>query len=269
MQQSMLKTIDIDLLVPRPEVRGRYPKIKAIEMTAASERGLDVFPPVQARQRKDGGFEILSGIRVWLIAQKLGQQQVTALIKEVDEQQAVKEAVADISENGDIVATAKALDELCRAGGLTKTEVGQRYGLSRSAVSNLIRLLDLKDEVLGALSAGKIKEGHARQLIGLSATDQRVILARVVSTGLTVRDVEKLVKALKTPKPNEPTMEPVTQDDAACPEITRIERELSEVVGSPVSLLPLDGGGWRVTIDCFNMEIMDGVMDKLGYHPND
>ena len=223
--------VSVDDLAP-----GQYqPRTKmhksTLEELAQSIKEQGVLQPLVVRRLASGRFEIVVGERRWRAAQLAGISSVPAIVRDLNNDETAKIALIENLQREDLNALdqAKGLMRLQREFNLSQEELGLAVGKSRSAVSNLLRLLNLSTEVQALLEEGKIEMGHARSLLTLNDDQQYALAKRVISESLSVRQCEALAakvsnnkkktsKKTKTPEPN----------------TSSLERELSEIFGSSV-----------------------------------
>jgi ParB family chromosome partitioning protein len=216
--------------------------------------------PVVLRPRAQGGYELIAGERRWRAAQIAGLARIPAVVRDVTDEQASAMALIENIQREDLnpLEEAHALERLKDEFGLTQQQVADAVGKSRVAVTNLLRLLNLTAPVRDMLLAGEIEMGHARALLPLSPLDQER-LARVVATKqLSVRATEALVRSRQQPVPARPA---ARQKDA---DTARLERELSDKVGAPVSIdSNASGRGGRLVISYTSLDELDGILAHL------
>jgi ParB family transcriptional regulator, chromosome partitioning protein len=193
-----LLEVPLDAILPNPrQPRQQFPQ-DALEALARSIREVGVLQPVILRSR-DRGFELIAGERRLRAARLAGLASIPAVIRETDDDtDALREALIENIHREDLgpLELAAALQELLDDLGATQEVVADRLGFSRSHVANTIRLLSLPADVQRLLAQGRIQAGHARALLGLPDDEARSTLAlRVAAEGLSVRQVEDLVKA--------------------------------------------------------------------------
>src|ERR1700761_929961 len=178
-------------------------------------------------------YEIIAGERRWRAAQMAGLSEIPAVIRDVPDEDAVAMALIENiqRENLNPLEEARALLRLIEEFGLTHQAAAEAVGRSRAAVSNLVRLMELADEVKEMLEARRIEMGHARALLGLTARRQQIEVAELVAKkGLSVRDTEALVRRLIAPAGAQKSDSPVVD-----PEIRRLELELADKLGAKVA----------------------------------
>lgn len=174
-----------------------------LEELAESIRQHGILQPILVR-RSPQGFEIIAGERRWRAAQKAGLKTVPVLVDdEVDEGKKLELALVENLQREDLnpIELARGIRRLMETFGLTQEEVAARIGKKRSTVANLLRLLELPEDIQALVAQGTISPGHAKTLLGLPEAEQRALLAEILSRSLSVRDTEKLAKKRKAQKP--------------------------------------------------------------------
>lgn len=194
-------TLRISNIEPRSDQPRKTFEHEALEHLADSIAQFGVIQPIVVRenQNSEGNYEILAGERRWRAAKMAGLSEIPAVILEGDDLKAAQVAVIENVQRQDLnpIEEALAYQTLLDGFHLTQEEVSKQVGKSRSAIANLLRLLDLPDEVLEMVKSGKLSAGHARALLGLKKQDQIPSLAnRIVDKDLSVRDVEKTIRLL-------------------------------------------------------------------------
>jgi len=196
-------------------------------------------PPVAGAPR----FELIAGERRLRAAKLAGLERIPALVRPADEIASLEIALAENVAREDLnaIEEAQAYAALVDEFGLTHARVAELVGRSRVSVTNLLRLLDLPDDVQALIESGSLSEGHGRALLALSDHGERRRIARLVATqGLTVRQVEALVQQLVEDGPQgaAPAARP-----SAGPDFTELGDELYGVVGAPVRIRSGKRGG--------------------------
>jgi ParB family chromosome partitioning protein len=188
------REVAIDMVVPNPgQPRKRFDP-ETIEQLAASMAAVGVIQPLVVHQLADGRYGLIAGERRWRAARQAGLEEVPIVVRDEDEGRRLQTALIENMAREDLnpVEEARACADLVEELGVSKEEVARRLGRSRSAVSNLIRLLDLPDQVLDLLEAGELSEGHGRALLTVKGQDARRALARAaVAGGWSVRELER------------------------------------------------------------------------------
>ena len=235
--------IPLDDLAP-----GQYqPRTKmhksTLEELSQSIKEQGILQPLVVRRLASGRFEIVVGERRWRAAQLAGISTVPAIIRDL---------------NNDETAKIALIENLQREFNLTQEELGAAVGKSRSTVTNLLRLLSLCSEVQSLLEEGKIEMGHARSLLTLSEEVQLQCAQRVISESLSVRECETMVSGLSGVEKKD--TKPQTQRD---PNTVSLEKELSEILGSPVEIKHNKKGTGKLIVSYKNLDALEGVLNKL------
>ena len=219
-----------------------------------------VLQPILVTPSADG-YRLIAGERRLRAAQICGLDRIPALVRSADEGAQLAWALIENLQRSDLNALeeAGAFRQLVDEFGLTHDEVGARVGRSRSAVANTLRLLDLDARVQAALSDGQITEGHARAIAGLpNAAAQAKALSAVVSSGLSVRQTEELVRrSIKAP-PKSTRSAPATRTA----DVERLERGLREALATKVTLNTSRKGG-KITIEYYTQEELERLYEQL------
>ena len=268
--QPVLKT-DTLLEVPVEMCqRGKYQPRRDIDPTsleelAASIRNQGVMQPIILRaiaseSAAEASYEIIAGERRWRAAQLAGLTTVPAVVKDVPDEAAMAMALVENLQREDLNAMeeAYALSRLNQEFGLTHQQVADIVGKSRATVSNTLRLMSLHKDVKLLLENGDLEMGHARALLGLEGAAQVSTAKEVVNRGLSVRQTEALVKSVQAPK-----SEKAAKSDAVDPNISRLQTDLSETLGVPVSFSHSENGRGKLTIKYNSLDELDGILDHI------
>ena len=249
--------------------RGRYQprhdiRQETLEDLADSIRAQGVVQPIVVRPVRDAGdgvrYEIIAGERRWRAAQLAGLKKVPAIVREAPDEAAVAMALIENiqRENLNPLEEASALDRLIREFEMTHQQAAEAVGRSRAAVSNLLRLLELCEEVKALVERRALEMGHARALLGLNDPKVQASAARdVASRGLSVRETERLVKRLQAP-PRKPGPAPVRD-----PNIRRLEGELAEKLGARVTLQHTARGAGKLVVSYNSLDELDGILAHI------
>ncbi len=266
--ESELARLPLDLLQ-----RGRYqPRMdmrpETLATLADSIRAQGVVQPIVVRpigepdERGVQRYEIIAGERRWRAAQQAGLAEIPAIIRQVPDDAAIAIALIENiqRENLNPLEEGRALERLISEFGLTHQQAADAVGRSRAAVSNLLRLLELPPEVCERLEKRELEMGHARALLGLPHRKQQIeVAAVVVRRGLTVRDAESLVRRMVEPAKPAAGGAAVAID----PKIQRLEDELGERLGAPVSIEHARQGHGRVVIRYHSLDELDGILSHF------
>ncbi|MBS1270529.1 MAG: putative chromosome-partitioning protein ParB [Gammaproteobacteria bacterium] len=232
----------------------------ALEELAQSIKTRGIVQPIVARDLEDGGYEIIAGERRWRAAQLAGLETVPVVLRTVpDEAALVISLIENIQrENLNPIEEATGLKRLLDEFGLTHERVAHGVGRSRSAVTNILRLLSLGPVARNLLEEGKLEMGHARALLMLSGDEQDTVARTVTSRRLSVRQTEALVKQIQKKVPARKKKKKATVD----PDVQRLQEELSERLGAGVTIKYSRGRG-QVIIDYHSLEELDGLLSKI------
>jgi ParB family chromosome partitioning protein len=259
-QDGELKYLPVEYLQ-----RGKYQPRRdmdqeALEELAESIRQQGIMQPVIVRELERNKFEIIAGERRWRAAQLAGLDKVPAIIREVEDNAAVAMALIENiqRENLNAMEEAIALQRLQEEFELTQQQVAEAVGKSRSTVTNLLRLIQLTDEVKKMLEHGDLEMGHGRAMLALKP-EQQIQAARLVeSRSLSVRQTEALVRKLLDEKNNKPASEPKVSKD-----VERLEEDLSEKIGATVSIQHSARGKGKLTIKYNSLDELDGILKHI------
>ncbi len=200
-KKSSASTLRISEVEPRKDQPRKTFEHEALEQLADSIAQFGVLQPIIVRESAylSNTYEIIAGERRWRAAKMAGLSEIPAVILDGDDLKAAQVAVIENVQREDLnpVEEAFAYSALIDNFGLTQEQVAKQVGKSRSAVTNMLRLLDLPDEVLELLRNGSLTAGHARALLGLKNEDQMPSLAqKIVEKDLSVRDVERTIRLM-------------------------------------------------------------------------
>ena len=246
--------------------RGRYQprqdiRQESLEDLAGSIRAQGVVQPIVVRAIA-GGYELIAGERRWRACQLAGLQEVPALVRELDDRAAAAVALIENVQREDLnpLEEAMALQRLGQEFELTHQQIAEAVGRSRASVSNLVRLLDLADEVKDMLQCGEIEMGHARALLALDGLKQVNAAREVSRKRLTVRQAEALVRRLQAPPPST-SAAPAKNNGSA--DIRALEQELAERLGAVVNIKHGHDGKGSLTISYGSLDQLEGVLSHL------
>ncbi|HUU72891.1 MAG TPA: ParB/RepB/Spo0J family partition protein [Burkholderiales bacterium] len=253
-----LRTIPTARLRPgRYQPRSRMDEASIAEL-AESIRSQGVLQPILVRSVNEG-YEIIAGERRWRAAQSAGLKEVPVVVREVDDNAALAMALIENiqRENLNPLEEAVGIQRLIDEFAMTHETAGQAVGRSRSAVSNLLRLLSLQQPVQALLMDGNIDMGHARALLAAPASRQIELAQRIVALGLSVRETEQLVTQ-KVPAVKRPSKAASKDRDIAA-----LEESLSERLGAAVSIRHRKSGSGILSIDYTDLDQLDTILARL------
>ena len=245
-----LREIPVDLIAPNPKQPRRSFDETALAGLASSLRERGVLQPVLVRPVAGGTYELVAGERRWRAAQIAGLEAIPALIRDRDDAEALEAALVENMAREDLnpVEEARACAALVEELGLTRESVGLRVGRSRVAVTNLIRLLDLPDEVLELLELGDLSEGHGRALLlAGDHADRRRLARSAAAEGWSVRTLEARARDANAgpASPRSAPARPAHPDQQAA--AAQIADALGGAFGIEVTVRP-HGDGYRAEL---------------------
>jgi len=231
---------------------------------AASIKTQGIMQPVLVRPITGGAtpYEIIAGERRFRAAQMAGLEEIPVLVRDVDDQAAAAMALIENIQREDLnpLEEAQGIGRLISDFNFTHEQAAHAVGRSRSAVSNLLRLINLAQPVQTMLMAGDIDMGHARALLAVDSANQITLASHVVAKRLSVRETEKLVaRALE--EQNAPAAQARAKEKAG--DIVRLEEELSDHLATPVMFKMGAKGKGQLVIDFADLDVLDGVLARL------
>jgi ParB family transcriptional regulator, chromosome partitioning protein len=262
-----LASLPLDLLQ-----RGKYqPRVdmrtETLSELADSIKSQGLVQPILVRPVGGGNpgesqrYEIIAGERRWRAAQMAGLAEIPAVIRDVPDEAAVSMALIENIQREDLnpLEEAGALLRLIDEFGLTHQAAAEAVGRSRAAVSNLLRLMELADEVKELLEQRRIEMGHARALLGLSSRRQQIEVAGLVAKkSLSVRETESLVRRIMNPHTAAPLESP-----AVDPDIQRLERELADKLGAKVAFQHAASGKGKLVVSYNSLDELEGILGHI------
>ncbi len=259
--KEILRNIPIDLLQ-----RGRYqPRThmdkQALAELADSIRAQGVVQPIVARELKTGNYEIIAGERRWRAVQMAGLETIPAIIRRVPDEAAIAISLIENiqRENLNPLEEASALQQLIGEFGMNHQKVADTVGRSRTAVTNLLRLLTLNEDVRKLLLAGQLDMGHARALLALPADAQSQVARQVAQRHLSVRETEALVRH----RLRQPAARKKSRSSGTDPDIRSLQEELAERLGAKVRINHKRSGRGQLTIDYNSIDELEGILDHI------
>jgi ParB family chromosome partitioning protein len=240
------REVPIDLVIPNPDQPRKSFDPEKLEQLAASLAAAGVIQPLVVHELADGRYGLIAGERRWRAARQAGLESVPIVVRDEDEGRRLQTALIENMAREDLnpVEEARACAALVEELSVSKEEVARRLGRSRSAVSNLIRLLDLPDQALDLLASGELTEGHGRALLAVKGQDARRRLAReAAASGWSVRELERRAKGEGGAAPKPPAR--LHPDEEAA--IGRAEDAFERALGRDVRVAS-GKSGFRVEI---------------------
>ena len=230
-----------------------------LEALAESIRVHGVIQPLTVRELPSGYYQIIAGERRWRASRIAGLREIPAVIVEADDKKTMELALIENLQRQDLNAVEEALGyhSLMAEYGMTQEEAASRVGKSRSAVANALRLLQLNEEILEHVRAGKLSAGHARAILSIKSEKKQLSAAqKIMALGLSVRQAELLCKNMnKEPAPEKPTVFAVDY-------VAECEKSLSKHLGRGVKIVNGKRKG-RFELEFYGEEDLQKLLDAL------
>ncbi len=263
-QDDVLRELKVGQLKPgKYQPRSRMDETSLNEL-AASIKAQGVIQPILARQLADGSHEIIAGERRWRAAQLAGLSQVPVLVRKVADHAALAMALIENIQREDLnpLEEAAGIQRLINEFKMTHQTAADAVGRSRSAASNLLRLLKLPHLVQEMLMEGNLDMGHARALLTLDGAQQISAANKIAAGGLSVREAEKLAHALLNPAPKHKTAKPSR-------DIVRLQERAADQLGAKVRIQHGAKGAGKLIIEYKTLDQLDGILARMGVRGND
>ncbi|HZW61129.1 MAG TPA: ParB/RepB/Spo0J family partition protein [Candidatus Babeliales bacterium] len=251
----------IDRIKPRDDQPRKIFNESSLEELTQSIKSKGVIQPIVVRQTDNNFYEIIVGERRWRAAKRAGLEKIPAIIRDYNKSDSMAVALIENiqRENLNPLEEAEALRSLIEECAMTHNQIAESIGRSRTAVSNLLRLLDLTQEVKSMINSGLLEMGHARALLSLSYDQQIEAAKLIISKSLSVRETEKLVRNMNTPQEKPVILINPEFEKKAQTWKTIFSRQLSSKVN--VHFSP-EGKG-KVVIHFDSVEEADWLMEHL------
>lgn len=253
---SELQTLPVDRIQ-----RGQYqPRIhirqENLEELAESIRSQGLVQPIVVRPLGDG-YELIAGERRWRASQMAGLHEIPAVVKPVPDQAAAAMALIENIQREDLnpLEESQALQRLIDEFELTHQQAAEAVGRSRTAVTNLLRLLDLEPDSKTLLDEGSLEMGHARALLALRGREQVTAARHIISKAFSVRETERYIKRLL--EQPETSSAPSRKKS---PDVQRLESDLSDRLGAPVLISYNMKGKGKLVVTYSNLDELDGIL---------
>ncbi len=259
-----LSNLAVASIEPHPDQPRRHFDETALEELAASIATRGVIQPVIVRPLDNGRYQLVAGERRWRAAQKAQLHEIPALIRDLAERDVMALALIENIQREDLnpVEEARAYHRLAELEDMTQAEIARLVEKSRSHVANLQRLLSLPESVLGHLEAGRLDMGHARALVGRENAAE--LAEQAISKKLSVREVEKLVRASEQGGRARQRTAREPRDPAQDADIAAVENHLQEFLGLPVKIATdADPRSGSVTIKYRTLDQLDLICQRL------
>ena len=243
------KLIPIDRITPNPDQpRQKIDENSVSDLTSSiKEKGL--LQPIIVK-RRGNGYEIIAGERRYRASMLAGLKEVPAIVKDVDDKEALEIALVENLQREDLNAleVAHVYERFVEDFGYTHEEVAQKMGVSRSSVTNFVRLLTLPDWIKTHISDGQLTQGHARALLSLkSEREQKKFVNRVINDGVSVRELEKQTKKNRPQKDHS---------------FTWAEEDLKKALQTKVDITYKKNRG-KIIIEFYSKEDLERIAERI------
>nr|WP_298133398.1 ParB/RepB/Spo0J family partition protein [uncultured Pseudoxanthomonas sp.] len=260
-----LRTVPVQQLQPgKYQPRMQMDASKLTEL-AESIKAQGVIQPIVVRELSPGKFEIVAGERRWRASQEAGLAEVPVVVRDLDDRTVIAMALIENIQREDLnpLEEAQSLQRLINEFALTHAEAAEAVGRSRAAVSNLLRLLELPPAIRALLEARRLEMGHARALLTLSPDLASKLASDAAEQGWSVREVEHRAQQFAAGKVPVTGKKAKPAKAAPQPDIASLETELSESLGTRVTIAHGRGGKGKLIIQYTDLDTLDGVLERL------
>lgn len=239
---------------------------ESIANLAESIRENGLIQPIVVRKTAMG-YQIIAGERRWRACRMLGMNEITAVVKEFDDEQVAKAALIENIQREDLnpIEEAAAYKDLMEKYEMTQEQLSKVVGKSRSSIANSVRMLDMPELIQNYLINGKLSIGQAKAIGAAKDEETMEQIARQASDGkLTVRGIEKLIAKMAEEESEEEPEQPDENTKKARNYCTEMEIALREKLGRKVKISPIgDGSSGKITIDYIGMDDLSAIAEKL------
>ena len=251
------RTLQLDRVIPgKYQPRTRMDQDSLAEL-AQSIKSQGIIQPILVRPVAGGKFEIIAGERRWRAAKIAGLNKVPVLVREVADEAALAMALIENIQREDLnpLEEAAGISRLIKDFSMTHQAAADAVGRSRSALSNILRLLNLPQAIQDLLHGGKLEMGHARALLALTGSQQIDAARRIAEHALSVREAERLVATMLRP--------PAPKKRRGNRDVLRLQEEISEKLGTKVEIKAGKKGAGKLTISYASYDHLDELLHLL------
>ena len=255
-------TLNINDIEPNREQPRKHFDEDALSELADSIETHGVIQPLLVRPLSDGGYQLIAGERRWRASRMAGLNEIPVVIREMSDSEAMELALVENLQREDLnpIEEAEGFRLLMENYNLTQDQAAQRVGKSRPAVANAVRLLALPDELLEKVKFGTLSPGHARTLLSLEDAQKMIKVAEeIIKRNLSVRDSEKLVKTLLSPKEEKKDKKKEKRD----PYFDECEIAIRDELGRKAQIHVSKGEKGTIEIEFFSKSDLQSIMEAL------
>jgi ParB family chromosome partitioning protein len=252
---SNISELSINLIKPRGDQPRKKFNDETLHELAQSIKQHGILQPVLVRPQGDE-YELIAGERRWRAAQIAGMEEISVIIREIDDQEAAEISLIENLQRDDLTVIEEALayKNLIDKHAFTQEKLAERIGRSRSYITNMLRILNLPPEIIKMIDEKKISASHARTLLSLPSDKDRLAAARkIINEKKSVRQIEKSIKFFNV---NE-----VEKNKAV--ELSEIETKLQKYLGTKAEIIPRKRGG-KIEISYYNEEELERILELFG-----
>ena len=255
-----MRDVPVDLIQRGKFQPRRDMDSEALDELALSIKAQGVLQPIMLRPVSAQRFEIIAGERRWRATQLAGLDTIPAIVRDVADETAVAMALIENIQREDLnpIEEAMALQRLQQEFELTQQQIADAVGKSRSTVTNLLRLMSLREDVRMLLEHGDLEAGHGKALLGLPEALQSATAKTVTGKGMSVRQTEDLVRQMLANQ-NKPAAVAATPD----PDVQRLQEELSKKLGAKVRIQHNARGKGKLVLAYNSLAELDGILDHI------
>jgi ParB family transcriptional regulator, chromosome partitioning protein len=252
--------LEISKISPNPDQPRLHFDDEAIQGLAESIEASGLIQPIIVRRENDYHF-IIAGERRYRACKSLGMKKIKAIIMEANEEENVSLAVIENvqRQNLDPIEEAKAYKLLITRFKLKQAEVAHKVGKDRTTIANLIRLLNLPENIQEAISAALISAGHAKILVSLNQKEQNHYFEQIISKSLSVRALEKLIADDNAAAVTKEISLKTSKD----PHIKKMEDKLVSALGTKVEIRHSGEKGGKIEINYYSLDDFDRIIEKF------
>jgi len=253
-----LRELKVEQLKPGKYQPRSHMDEAALNELASSIKAQGVIQPILARELAEGGYEIIAGERRWRAAKLAGLHLVPVLVRKVEDNAALAMALIENiqRENLNPLEEAVGIQRLIDEFLMSHQTAADAVGRSRSATSNLLRLLKLPQIIQDMVMVGELDMGHARALLALDGVQQITAANKIVADGLSVREAEKLVQHILNPQP-------VHVKEKPDRDILNLQEALSQRIGTTVQIKIGNKGSGKLVIDYSSNDHLEEIINRL------
>lgn len=260
---STISEVPLDQIEPNPNQPRREFDSETLQDLANSIREIGIVQPITLRQTAADQYQIIAGERRWRASQIVGLSTIPAYIRKINDENVMEMALVENIQREDLnaIEIALAYAHLLEQEGMTQEKVSERVGKSRVAVANYLRLLKLPAQVQMALQKKAIDMGHARALLSLDSPSQQLkVFEQIKKNGISVRQVEELVKKLKNGEDVKIGNKKISSKSSYPTEFKMLREQLADFFHTKISLSITPSGKGKISIPFANEEELEHII---------